>query len=993
MPQIVPIANITPHTDNLFLFWGGPVPSPDRLTQIRVCIRSVQRYAPLARVHLFSNSISLQDIGASNCRLVRWELSELVGGSPLAGRCPIPDGDWMYWSDLFRVVCLWRWGGSYMDVDDLLVRPLNAPTNAMAACFLTRDQAVRWDPAPTLSGNHAASTGQLPLTTPFRLGNDPMLNFSPWNPFLEAWLDQISHTSVSEWGQVLPTAIFGSDPERWRRHVNAVPWSDLLYHPYDGGHHPGDQRYPGRRLHSDGTIYRSEFLRCWPKLWGAFDFFLLKNHAWQCHRAEQPKQSLLHWAIQQAWSANGEAYPAPFGLDRSIQTGMESGCPEPPTINGACSTPVSSGRIRKLVLNCPLPPGDIVVLTAAVRDLHRRYPGQFLTDVRTNHPQIWSHNPHITALADHDPEVERIHCHYPLISHSNQLPNHFLEGFIDDLNQKLGLAIRLTEFRGDIHLPPPERTQPTLLEECFGYKGRYWLIAAGGKSDFTIKWWDSRRYQQVVNHFRDRIQFVQIGGTGDFHPELDGVLDLRGRTDLRQLIQLVYHAEGVVCPVTLLMHLAAAVPSAAGNRLRPCVVVAGGREPVHWEAYPGHQFLHTIGLLACCANGGCWRARTKALRDGSHYNHERFLCTDVVNSLPRCMDMITVGDVVRKVDLTLAVAPPSPVHDCTEKTPDPTTPCTPALMIGEPKVIPEDLLIQHFAALRSVPKPSLREQLDEYALTNTSLALGDTVILTTLPAVAALQGTQRYVDSDSPHFQALMRFNRHYLPAQGRVRAPIGQLDARYNLGNGHLTQKIQRAFGLQPLDRPSGYLDIAPQPVPGRVALHFEAGTHALWQRTHVHPRARQLYPESRSIIQEFIRQHPGWSFLQFGKKAAPFDGVADATGLPLDRTIALLASCEYFIGIVSGPMHLATALGLRCVIILNFPRASEIMLPTLKHTGVVESEWLYPQNVHLHQEDSAPLVPRLSLRNLHRAVQGELYPFWSDRFLPLIHERVPEP
>ena len=34
---------------------------------------------------------------------------------------------------------------------------------------------------------------------------------------------------------------------------------------------------------------------------------------------------------------------------------------------------------------------------------------------------------------------------------------------------------------------------------------------------------------------------------------------------------------------------------------RPCVVVAGGREPAHWEAYPDHQFIHNNGALRCCA--------------------------------------------------------------------------------------------------------------------------------------------------------------------------------------------------------------------------------------------------------------------------------------------------------------------------------------------------------------------------------------------------------
>src|ERR1700736_1540911 len=39
--------------------------------------------------------------------------------------------------------------------------------------------------------------------------------------------------------------------------------------------------------------------------------------------------------------------------------------------------------MRRLILRNSLSPGDIVMLTAAVRDLHLSYPGQFLTDTRT----------------------------------------------------------------------------------------------------------------------------------------------------------------------------------------------------------------------------------------------------------------------------------------------------------------------------------------------------------------------------------------------------------------------------------------------------------------------------------------------------------------------------------------------------------------------------------------------------------------------------------
>ena len=139
---------------------------------------------------------------------------------------------------------------------------------------------------------------------------------------------------------------------------------------------------------------------------------------------------------------------------------------------------------------------------------------------------------------------------------------------------------------------------------------------------------------------------------GHHHPKLKGVIDLRGQTSLRELIRLVYHSQGVLCSVTALMHLAAAVETKRGQPAnRPCVVVAGGREPAHWEAYPDHQFIHTNGALRCCANGGCWKDRTARLRDGDERDRPDHLCADVVNGLPRCMDLITAAEVIRRIEL------------------------------------------------------------------------------------------------------------------------------------------------------------------------------------------------------------------------------------------------------------------------------------------------------------------------------------------------------
>jgi hypothetical protein len=338
--------------------------------------------------------------------------------------------------------------------------------------------------------------------------------------------------------------------------------------------------------------------------------------------------------------------------------------------------------MEKLIFKNWLSPGDIVMLTAAVRDLHRTYPGRYLTDVRTSCPALWENNPYITPLDENDPTVRVMETHYPLIHQCNTAPYHFIHGYIEYLNDQLGIRIRPTEFKGDIHLSPEEMAMPSLMDPPVATTvegdvrrpapsqadhplhapglvtspatvSPYWVIAAGGKYDYTIKWWHRRRWQGVVDALHHKLRFAQIGEKGHYHPPLRNVVDLRSKTTLRELIRLIYHASGVLCPVTLHMHLAAAIPLPPGRvRARGCVVVAGGREPTHWEAYPSHQFLHTIGALDCCATGGCWKSRTVPLHDNSPLDTPDNLCLNVTPiGLPRCMEMIDVADVVRCVQI------------------------------------------------------------------------------------------------------------------------------------------------------------------------------------------------------------------------------------------------------------------------------------------------------------------------------------------------------
>lgn len=344
----------------------------------------------------------------------------------------------------------------------------------------------------------------------------------------------------------------------------------------------------------------------------------------------------------------------------------DCGCGGVKLATGDCPRRKWTMAAQCVEIACDLPPGDVVMLTAAVRDLHAAYPGQFRTAIKTKHPALWRHNP-LAENVESFSSYRRIEASYTrAIQESNQRPYHFIDGYAQDLAVQLGVPrYPIREFRGDVRMSDRERRSwPSSLGD---WRGPYWLVYAGGKYDITAKWWSPDNYQGVIDALRGRVQFVQVGSLTDFHNRLDGVIDLTGKTDLRELIHLTYHAAGVVCPVTLGMHLAAAVPTPDGDgeRTRPCVVIAGGREPRHWEAYPGHAFLDNVGQLSCSDKGGCWKTRCQPVGDGDEKDAGN-RCVQPVGvtlrmpvivrdratttlDIPRCMTMIGVSDVVKAI--------------------------------------------------------------------------------------------------------------------------------------------------------------------------------------------------------------------------------------------------------------------------------------------------------------------------------------------------------
>lgn len=244
--------------------------------------------------------------------------------------------------------------------------------------------------------------------------------------------------------------------------------------------------------------------------------------------------------------------------------------------------------------------GDQVLLTGTLRDLHAAYPDRFRIGVECWGKELFWHHPHLTPREQLAPNA-RVVIVESMAAADDEL--HLTRHFNRMLSEAIGLHIPTRKLGGDIHLSYAEKQQPHPFDE-----EPYWMLWAGGHWGFTTKLWNPLHHQAVVDHFRGKLRFVQAGAKDHFHPRIDGARDLVGQTSMREMVMLMYHAEGGVGPISFGMHLAAGVPVKLGAPLRrPYVVVAGGREGPAIFQYPNHHVLQTVGKYRCCLGGACWK--------------------------------------------------------------------------------------------------------------------------------------------------------------------------------------------------------------------------------------------------------------------------------------------------------------------------------------------------------------------------------------------------
>lgn len=269
-------------------------------------------------------------------------------------------------------------------------------------------------------------------------------------------------------------------------------------------------------------------------------------------------------------------------------------------------------------------------------------------------------------------------------------------------------------------------------------------------------------------------------------------------------------------------------------------------------------------------------------------------------------------------------------------------------------------ILENFYSTQKSYKVKRDKPFNIKGITNFANGLGDHIILTAL-------GDTHQIKSE-----LLLSINQEYLPFNDtdnpKEKVECISLLSQNDWGGGHCIQRLQKALGLKPeiLPKPNLVKDNV-RLIEKKVFVHLENGTD--WKRS----IPNSLNEDLKNLVIDFFNENQEYTPYYFNND------------LDINSLIKTLSECEYFLGIDSGPMHVAAALGIKSIIIIN-DYTNNIYLPKIKECEIPNSEWLYPQNVHLNRVEANELVPLFSKENLKGAFGGKIYPYWKTEYLNIL-------
>jgi len=267
--------------------------------------------------------------------------------------------------------------------------------------------------------------------------------------------------------------------------------------------------------------------------------------------------------------------------------------------------------------------GDDLMCSTVFRELRKRRMRGIV--FATQYPSLFFGNPDLDAVIYHEnPRLNRWmheglrfvrlgYGHYDPATDKDGAP---AENVLAALCRIAGIT-GVVELRPYLYLTPEERNAGLFGKDQIAIQSS----ALAAFYSMQNKEWVPGRFQEVCDHFRTGHTLIQIGAAQD--PKLEGVLDFRGQTNLRQSAAILASSSVFIGLEGLVMHLARAVDCRS-------VIIYGGRLRPWQIGYTGN--INLSGDTPCSP---CWQ------RNRCDYHHE-------------CMAMITSEAVVRGAQAQLA---------------------------------------------------------------------------------------------------------------------------------------------------------------------------------------------------------------------------------------------------------------------------------------------------------------------------------------------------
>jgi ADP-heptose:LPS heptosyltransferase len=259
--------------------------------------------------------------------------------------------------------------------------------------------------------------------------------------------------------------------------------------------------------------------------------------------------------------------------------------------------------------------GDDVMCSTVFRELRKRSKRSIA--IVTRNPTLFDHNPDVEKIIPQTdlslnrwgraglPLKKLVHSGYDATRDLDLPPDEHI----------LIRMCRLGGVRGPVELRPYIFLTAEELAAGKLAENQVTIQSTGLASPLAMKnrEWYPQRFQELCAQLRSDVRVVQVGSASDM--KLEGAIDLRGKTSLRQTAAILANSLVYVGLVGLVMHLARAVDCRS-------VIIYGGREKPAITGYVANKNLYQ--QVRCAP---CW------LRNPCEFNR-------------KCMDMITVDQVI-----------------------------------------------------------------------------------------------------------------------------------------------------------------------------------------------------------------------------------------------------------------------------------------------------------------------------------------------------------